>query len=94
MDRRDELERWIANSRATKQRLKQILLVAGAISLVLSFISRPAGAIGLVIVAFVAAAGFWITNGHIADWEDKIYKLEHPEKPSTGTTRKRRYEAD
>jgi hypothetical protein len=93
MDRREELERWIAGSRATQHTLKLGLYVAGAISIVLLFVSRAAGAIGIFIVAFVAAAGFWITNGHIGEWEAKIYKLDHPEKPSA-TTRKRRYEAD
>ena len=92
MDRREELERYIANSRLTKQRLKVILLAGGVISLGLFAVSRGAGALGIVIVAFIAAAGFWITNGHIGEWEAKLYKLDHPEKPST--TRKRRYEAD
>ena len=92
MDRREDLERWIANSHLTQKRLKLVLLVAGVISLGLFAVSRGAGGIGVVIVGFVAATGFWITNAHIAEWEDKIYKLDHPEKPST--TRKRRYEAD
>jgi len=93
MDRREELERWIASSRLTQKRLKLILLAGGVISLGLFAVSRGAGGIGIVIVAFIAAAGFWITNGHIGEWEAKLYKLDHPEKPSTAT-RKRRYEAD
>lgn len=94
MDRRDELERWIAGSRATQRTLKLCLLVAGAISLVLLVANRTAGTIGVVIVAFVAATSSWITNSHIAEWQGKIYKLDHPDPPSATTTRKRRYEAD
>lgn len=94
MDRRDELERWIAGSRATQRKLKLGVQVSGAITLVLLFVNHAAGGIGIVTVAFVAAAGYWITNGHIAEWEAKIYKLDHPEKPSTTPTRRRRYEPD
>ena len=93
MDRREALERYIGDSRNTQRRLKQLLLVLGVITLGLFPVSGAAGGIGVAIVAFVAAAGFWITNGHIAEWEERIYRLEHPEKPST-TTRRRRYEAD
>jgi hypothetical protein len=39
----------------------------------------------------VALAGYWITAGHIADWEERLYKLDHPEKPSSS---RRRYQAD
>jgi hypothetical protein len=91
MDRREELERWIAGTRRTQQRLKVILPIAAAVALALCFVNRFAGGMAIATVALVALSGFWITGGHIADWEEKLYKLDHPEKPSTG---KRRYQAD
>ena len=91
MDRREELERWIAGSRATQKKLRVGIVAALAISIVLLFVSRAAGAIGLLSTGLVALSGFWITAGHIADWQERIRKLDHPEaaKP-TG----RRYQRD
>ena len=91
MDRREELERWIAGSRAVQNKLKIGLTIAGAITVALFFVSRVAGGISVAIVSFVAVAGFWITSGHISDWQDKLYKLDHPSKPNTSH---RRYQAD
>lgn len=91
MDRREELERWIAGSRATQKKLRVGLGAALAISIVLMFVSRAAGAIGLFSTALVALSGFWITAGHIADWQERIYKLDHPE---AAKPRGRRYQRD
>lgn len=91
MDRREELERWIEGSRQTQRKLKLGVGAAVIASVVLLVISRAAGGIALAIVALVALAGFWITGGHIADWEEKLHKLDHPDKPSTS---RRRYQAD
>ncbi|MBV8755937.1 MAG: hypothetical protein JO257_01600 [Deltaproteobacteria bacterium] len=90
-DRRDELERWIAGSRATQKKLKLGLAAALAVSIALMVVSRAAGGIGLAITALVALSGFWITAGHIADWQERIYKLDHPEAAKPGG---RRYQRD
>jgi hypothetical protein len=92
MDRREELERWIAGSRAMQKKLRAGLVAAGLLSFALLFVSRAAGGIGLAITAFVALAGFWITAGHITDWEDRLYKIDHPE--STRQRSGRRYQSD
>jgi hypothetical protein len=92
VDRREELERWIAGSRAMQRKLRTGLGVAAAVSLVLLFVSRAAGGIGLAITAFVSVAGFWITGGHISDWEERLHKLDHPE--STRPRAGRRYQSD
>ena len=96
MQTREELERWIAESRATQGKLKLILMVGAAVALGLCFVNRAAGAGGVAIVAFVAVAGFWITGGHIAEWEAKIYQIDHPPAPTqaSGDGRRRRYERD
>lgn len=92
MDRREDLERWIAGTRRTQQRLKRAIPIAAVIALALCFVNRLAGGFAIATVGLVALSGFWITGGHIADWEDKLYKLDHPEKPATSG--KRRYQAD
>ena len=92
MERRDELERWIAGSRATRKKLRAGLVVAGIISFALLFVSRAAGGIGLAITAFVSVAGLWITAGHIADWQERLDKLDHPE--TTRARSGRRYQSD
>ena len=92
MERREELQRWIAGSRAMQKKLRVGLTVAGLLSFTLLFVSRAAGGIGLAITAFVAVAGFWITAGHIADWEERLYKIDHPE--STRPRSGRRYQSD
>jgi hypothetical protein len=91
MDSREDLERWIASSRRNQRILRTALIIAGVISIALFFVSKAAGGIGIFIVALVALSGFWITAGHIADWEAKLYKLDHPTTPATG---KRRYQSD
>lgn len=92
MDRREDLERWIAASRRTQRILRVGVIIGGVLSIALFFVSKAAGGIGLFTVALVALSGFWITAGHITDWQAKLYKLDHPTKPSTGG--KRRYQAD
>ena len=92
MERRDELERWIAGSRATQKKLRAIVIAAAVVSFALLFVSHAIGGICLASTAFVAVAGYWITAGHIADWEDRLYKIDHPEttRPRSG----RRYQSD
>lgn len=92
MDRRDELERWIAGTRATQRKLRIGLLAALALSFGLLVVNRAAGGIGLAITALVAVSGFWITAGHLADWEERLHKLDHPDaaRPPSG----RRYQRD
>jgi len=90
MDRREDLERWIAGTRQVQRKLK-IGVTSGVVaSIILLVISRPVGGIALAIVGLVALSGFWITGGHITDWEAKLYKLDHPEKPRTGGGRYQR----
>lgn len=92
MQSREDLERWIAGTRGTQRKLRTGVITALAISFVLLFVNRAVGGIGIAISAFVALAGFWITAGHINDWQDRLYKLDHPEttRPRSG----RRYQSD
>lgn len=91
MERREELERWIADTRRHQRTLKLVLAIGAAVAIALFFVSKAFGGIAIAILALVALSGFWITAGHIADWEDKLHKLDHPTKPQTG---RRRYQAD
>jgi len=90
MDRREDLERWIAGSRRVQHKLKVGLGAGAAVAIVLLVVNRAVGGIAIAILALVALAGFWITGGHISDWEDKLYKLDHPAKPSAGRGRYQR----
>jgi len=90
MDRREDLERWIAGTRRVQQKLKVGLGAGAAAAIVLLVVNRAVGGIAIAILALVALAGFWITGGHISDWEDKLYKLDHPAKPSAGRGRYQR----
>jgi uncharacterized membrane protein YebE (DUF533 family) len=91
MECREELERWIASSRRVQQKVKLGTAAGALAALVLLVISRPIGGAAIAIVGLVALSGYWITAGHIADWEEKLYKLDHPEKPSAS---RRRYQPD
>lgn len=92
MDRREDLERWIAGTRRTQRQLKLGLVIASVVAVGLFFVSKAAGGIAVAIVALVALSGFWITSGHLTDWQAKLYKLDHPEQAASG--RRGRYQRD
>ncbi|MEO6772487.1 MAG: hypothetical protein ABI467_05620 [Kofleriaceae bacterium] len=78
MDDREQLERWIAESERTRRRLGYGLVPAAIGALVVMVWARPFGALLLLSVGIVGMFGFWITGGHISEWETK---LEAPPKP-------------
>ena len=75
---RAQLEAWIAASRTTQRRLKIFLVVACIGAVVVSVFSHALGALVFVSIAIVAVFGFWITGGHITDWENKINAVDRP----------------
>jgi uncharacterized membrane protein YhhN len=86
---RQQLEAWIAATERTRRRLRTALIPAGLVALALLLWSRPAGGLGLTIVAIVAMFGNWITTSHITDWSARIVELEHP-KPRGAVLRRER----
>ena len=89
---REQLEAWIAQSRRTQQRLRYALVPAALAALAVLMWSRPLGALCLVSVAIVATFGFWITGGHITEWETKI--RNPPKPPELNQYGRRRRERD
>jgi hypothetical protein len=88
---RAQLEAWIAKSQTTQRRLKLGLLPAAIAAVVVTVYSHALGGLIIVSLAIVAVFGFWITGGHITDWENQIQKVSKPpEKNSHGRLRRER----
>ncbi len=73
-----QYEAWIEKTRATQRKLKAILIPAAILSIALMFVSRIAGAVGIVSVALFGIFGFWITSSHVTGWNVEIERLENP----------------
>jgi hypothetical protein len=82
MDRRSELEGWIARTHHNQRTLAIALACAAAASIGLGLWRANLGMIGFAIVALVAICGFWITSSHIADWRGKLAQLDEPARPA------------
>ena len=67
-----ELQRWIAESQRTRQRLKIAVIAMTVLSLVAALFDGTFGMIGLGLTALIAGAGFWIVHGHLTDWESQL----------------------
>jgi hypothetical protein len=78
MERRLELEGWIARTRRNQRTLGIAAAAGAAVGLVVTVWMPRIGGLGLGIVAIVAICGFWVTSSHIADWRDKLAQLDRP----------------
>jgi hypothetical protein len=88
---REQLETWIATTKRTQRRLAIGMVPAGIAAIVLLAYSRPLGGLALVSLVIVATFGFWITGGHITDWETQIHKPPiKPELNQHGRSRRER----
>ncbi len=76
--RRAELEGWIAKTRANQRKLTIGLAVGAVIAIALMLWSVAVGGVALGIVLLFGLCGFWITIGHIMDWNNKIRDLGKP----------------
>jgi hypothetical protein len=81
MDRRLELQGWIAQTRHHQRRLAIGLLAAAALALALAAWRPSVGGIGLGVVAIVALCGFWVTSSHVADWHSQLEQLDRRPRP-------------
>jgi hypothetical protein len=89
---REQLEAWIAATQRTRRRLGYALAPAAIVALAVMMWSRALGALLLVSVAIVGTFGFWITGGHITEWETKMRTPEKP--PELNQYGRRRRERD
>lgn len=76
--RRDELESWIARTRANQRKLAVALGCAVVVAIALLVWRRPVGGVALAITVIVGLCGFWITSSHILDWKQRIADLSKP----------------
>jgi uncharacterized membrane protein YphA (DoxX/SURF4 family) len=76
MNRRQELESWIARTRHNERTLG--LLVAGATAIAIGLMAwkSSVGLVALGIVAIVAVCGFWVLVAHVADWRGKLARMD------------------
>ncbi len=73
-----QYEAWIAETRVTQRRLKSILIPVAVISIVLLFVSKLAGVVGIFACALFGLFGFWITSSHMHGWHVEIDRLANP----------------
>jgi Flp pilus assembly protein TadB len=78
VDRRAEIEGWIAGTRRTQRRLAIVMAGGAVVAIGLMLWNTSVGGIALGIVAIVALCGFWVTGSHLADWDDKLEQLDRP----------------
>jgi endonuclease YncB( thermonuclease family) len=76
MDRRAELEGWIAKTRRLQRRLAMVYIALAATAIALFAWSRPVGGFALFGVALVAICSFWVTAAHNAAHRQKLAELE------------------
>jgi hypothetical protein len=79
MDRRAELEGWIANTRRLQRRMAIVFGALAAVAVALAFWSSRAGGFAIFGVALVAICSFWVTAAHNAAHRQKLAELERVE---------------
>ncbi len=84
---REELEHYLAHSRAVQRTVRWIGVAIAALALVVVLAgARGVGVAGLALAAIIAGASTWITAGHIADFERQLAVTardapSHPRRP-------------
>jgi hypothetical protein len=85
MDRRQELETWIAKTRRNQQ-------IFGAVMLPVSIVAILLGPIAVLFAVLIAVTGYWVMYAHNEAHRTKIAELEArarpPEGPQTGGHRR------
>lgn len=76
MDRRTELEGWIANTRRLQGRMAIAYGALTVAALALLLWSHRAGGFALFGVALLAICSFWVTAAHNAAHRQKLAELE------------------
>jgi hypothetical protein len=76
MDRRAQLQIWIAQTRRNQRRIAVVTGVLAALSIVAGFVHRPAGTVGFIVTVAFAIVSFWVTTSHLADWRQQLDHLK------------------
>lgn len=75
---RERLLEYVARSRRLQGRLRK-LLVAGIPIVIALVVAQLDGTIVLTCaatLAIVVGVGFWITSGHIREWNERLREIE------------------
>ena len=92
MDRRAELQGWIADTRRRQQRMAYVFGALVALAFVLWLWQGRIGALALFFVALVGVISYWVTAAHNAAHRQKLTELERLERmPPPGPAAHRRW---
>jgi cytochrome bd-type quinol oxidase subunit 1 len=80
MDRRAELERWIAKTRRLQHRLAILYGALAVIAIALMFWSSRVGGFALFGMVLLAICSFWVTAAHNAAHRQKLAELSRVER--------------
>jgi hypothetical protein len=88
-DERQRLENNIARSRRVQRRLRRIGIagIAVVIGLVISPLDGAVALAGAATVGIVVGVGFWITSGHIREWNERLREIDRAAAMSAGPAR-------
>jgi hypothetical protein len=75
---RKRLEDNIASSRRVQGRLRKIGMagIAVVIGLVISPLDGVFALAGAATIAIVVGVGYWITSGHIREWNERLREID------------------
>ena len=76
IERRAELEGWIAKTQRLQRRLAIVYATLGAVAFGVLAWSRPVGGFAIFGVALVAICSFWVTAAHNAAHRQKLAELD------------------
>jgi hypothetical protein len=77
MDRRGELEAWIANTRRNQR-------IFGAVMVPLAVAAIVIGPLAFLVVAMIGVTGFWVMYAHNEAHRTKLAELDSRARPPTG----------
>lgn len=87
MDRREELLRWIAETKQNQRRLTYALAGLFVVCTALVIYDRTVGTIAFVITASTGFISYWVTYAHNASHRQKLDELNRPQQPPAATAR-------
>ena len=81
---REQLLGYVAKSRRVQGRLQKIGIagIAVVIGLVIAPLDGTLVLAGAVFVAIVVGVGYWITSGHIREWNERLREIERSRPPA------------
>lgn len=78
--KREQLERYIRESRKTQRQLAVACVLGAAIAGMAWMNSSAAGMWALLITAFIGGTGYYITGMHIQGWQQELYDMRQLER--------------